>query len=581
MIIRIMLPQYLNIKILEYLLNLSKNRAHILYFFQKFTLISKDWNRHIIPKLSFIRGYYPFSFDNRANVVKLARWSPKLEFQLEGPMKEIPLFNNFVKSMKNSVTSVVCKEISSKLFDAFPMIKQITLETFAKQDSGIDNLDIGYYIVSTKRKLSIIWNGTKPLLNIFWVKDLILDKLTIYRIPDELLEHLKSDTLKHKMGIEHLYFGSLTSYKDDLTLEKFLERVVHLKSIKFVNIHSNLNNNSIIDALIQGASINSLEHFELIYEKKIKPLGSTLSLSKLVQFLNSTKKLHTLSLVNLSIVNDYVTQLSPLPSLTSVTIKHLSGDSKSILYIFLKQSAIRNLCISNDLISDIPELINSQLIDNLQELVLTLVDFSGNVLPFLSSLLNSNKKNFKRLKFTYNQKLDYHHQSKIISFGSLLKDLELNKNLEELYIDYALMEELTSFLKQNHPSIKTLEIGKIGDPLWQSDLMEIYTEIRESFEKNHRLENFKIGEYYHFETISDDIHLQFILMQSNRLLTISLPKRKGTYEYSPGESLRNHLESNQNILSLDCIPNQLYANLFLKHMVYYQRESTLKLGEIN
>ncbi|KYQ88368.1 hypothetical protein DLAC_11066 [Tieghemostelium lacteum] len=139
-----LLPNYLIIQILRNLINFCDEIEYLNSFLVRFTLVSKDWNQNVIPKLHCI---------NTLNYEDGIEQCSKRQFQ-----RIIKSGVTFELSFRPDITGsediqYLVKDLTTKLsvkglnrnFDDFPKIKLINLSVYNNR-SGLEFLDHQYFI---------------------------------------------------------------------------------------------------------------------------------------------------------------------------------------------------------------------------------------------------------------------------------------------------------------------------------------------------------------------------------------------------------------------------------------------------
>ncbi|KYQ94154.1 hypothetical protein DLAC_04443 [Tieghemostelium lacteum] len=163
------IPNHIIQFILEEILNQVIDLNHFNYYFRRYTLISKQWNKEIIVKLRIFKPIrIHFSVDDATitNWIEMAK-KYAIDYQIK-VVKAVPIDCRWLEMLKDKVIDITKKDISSGdncILDTYPQLKNLnfnmntegyisTLTKLNKRSEDITNYSVtinGEYSVDNER----------------------------------------------------------------------------------------------------------------------------------------------------------------------------------------------------------------------------------------------------------------------------------------------------------------------------------------------------------------------------------------------------------------------------------------------
>ncbi|KYQ93195.1 hypothetical protein DLAC_05833 [Tieghemostelium lacteum] len=546
------IPNYLVIRVLENVLTLSDTLEYLLCFLEKFTLVSKQWNEQVIPKLHY-KTYIILpnrKVPNISRVSRLIQTHSDLTFSLP-----------FNISIKNQFDQNLLDIVSHRIVDIFSW--------------GIPEKEtLDYFPNLTKCKISLTEQDVYTLSDQY--------KSIVFSIHGHAV-HSNFNLVKNQICLNGIKRLACTSNSlEQFILQNPTPTPLKITSLSISNIRMRVNplylllENLTNTIKLDLCSIQFVDYFSPFFDTI---LNKIISLSNLTSSLKSM----ILNFPDFKILPTTIERVLPMlvhldslildfePNIKEDVIVQPQCLKNSFVYSFKQQqrptenesgsilSKFRRIIITSSIVprSD-QDLMNSKAINNLEKLIVfSSANNQQSKVNYANVIIQRNLPSLKDIKF-YQPTDEYpnYDNSKLFQFGDYLESLMKNQCLKSIEFGVATIQTVNQFLQSNHPSITslTIEILDINE-----DDKEIVEDMVKLLHQHKTLKHFYINECTTFESPFQPKHFIDILKFNHSLVALSLPRLSDTSDIDKSIliDLENAIKSNHSITNIGNIGQDL------------------------
>ncbi|KYQ89560.1 hypothetical protein DLAC_11777 [Tieghemostelium lacteum] len=545
------LPLIIIKEILDYLLSFCKNTIRLWYFIKKFTLISKEWNRSVLPKLN-VR--YSFYIDSESKIShKVIKQAHKFGIKFNG---------EYSISKNTSASNLVSKENIRTL--------EVTNVTDISEFTNINTLRffiplkefgmVKQFPISQTVKYSLCLPYMKHVITDNSTYETLFSQSIFYSINIKVIElNLNHNGFSLNNGNQNLKSLNLIgAYLDFKSLEQILEKCENLEYIKLSipNWTTQMNSEMLDKLALLPLKLDLLE----INQNQSVYLKSYLNL------LSKTKS----RIVNIKFINYYCQSKEEMfqkVNSPSTKIMHFHNGE----YITNNNGIEYKEKLSNVINYNFTHLENFYIYGSYYKSVFPIeeYDFSNLIsvsicgfdsfepLPtqsqaFIQGLVSLNLVKMRTLVLNLNLSPKF----QLTEYSIIENALKNNNNLTSLTVSNMFFSQITTF---NHPTITKLNVGVIH--CLDSQIKNIVS----SISKNKNLLKLKIMYFPIQDKSYNFFDAYFEILTTNKtLISLYLPEG-GKYDKPKHDLQYENLLSNSKImnrLTNFYIPNNEIQNRF-------------------
>ncbi|KYQ89816.1 hypothetical protein DLAC_09789 [Tieghemostelium lacteum] len=483
-----LLPNYLYCKILELLLNVYSRLDFLYSFVSKFTLVCKEWNTHVISKLSLhqmVRDFNPTLLNIQSMKILL---KSGIDFKLiyldtvnEGHdalyTKQLETTQS-IDNLSEKIVKCKCHSIPRSL-SLLKNLNNLTTNLLPP-----DNMEL-----PENCNLTIYLNGDDNLKFDYNLFQWPLHKLTLsipsnsliqymqYGIPQTPI-HLKKLDIYGQLPTLSYFFNHqvslerLTIVDEQLDYDKFIKTLLStdtsksLESVRFSG--AQINQSTILDELHQFPALSrALIQMDRLIVTKSKPIESINNNINYYQH-----RYHEIKLEITAVENE---------------------DTPPNFIEHMKDWNIKNLTLSDSLIVGYNvDFKNNHLLNNLNRFCIYYNQIEKKSIGFLNGLVTANLPNLKKLGVQYNYQLGDEFMAPPVIFilQDHLSSLQSNQYLNRISISSISSQDLLQLLTIQQPSITSLKVGYMKIPIDCEDA--ITPQLVEKLQQNQNLKQFEI-----------------------------------------------------------------------------------------
>ncbi|KYQ94103.1 hypothetical protein DLAC_04384 [Tieghemostelium lacteum] len=470
---------------LEYLVNQFNEFDYFFYFFRHYTLISKQWNTEILPKLRIVDYYIDIYEDtdpidiqilsnltNRFKLkyrIRISDYNLKID-NLKDKVHYLKLYKDFFTASDSETLSNYKYLKKIKQLQISPFIDSEVLSNFASSNKGIRiSLDgdgnSDKPIISGLFNLNILHslifsNGVIPNDTVFQLNGISKLSLTsIYSQLDTICRLFENTPNLEKLCLFGISLEKC-QYFDDV-----LKKITHLQQLKelLLGVRYACNFQSIVYLLNNVKSVNTDVTFHMVHYESVEDvLSSKINNSNIHTFdfsspLKFTPKADELNNFNLLSIWDDKSHLQHIcvkrktNLLVDLPTSIYSLKTKKTLkthVIFKTYSCLLEVIIDNRLINlteiniddlratDLKIILNSQMPKLTTVKVLDLNDYDGLNEGFIQTIQNNHTvTNLFIFHLTWFQQYSF--------YETAIQVLKVNNTLVSLYLPYYKNDEVT------------------------------------------------------------------------------------------------------------------------------------------
>ncbi|KYQ93334.1 coenzyme Q biosynthesis protein [Tieghemostelium lacteum] len=549
-----MLPNVIIIEILEHILNSFVKIESLPYFVDRFSLVSKKWNREILPKLRksdhiYLGGKEDILFTQLQRIAKSG-----IQYTLKIRLSE-PDVDVFYPLIKDNVKTLICDSLTNREIRSYPNLELIDISVY-NPGTGIEEIDKEY----------IFDNNIK--MDIFYCHSDSNDPVTqaVLHAPNVQTIFLMCGNFEFKFLNGCQSYATITSFTIYATTLQRLDYItvilenlvmattIDIDDINFIETDSEMLNK--IACKVSTANISkTIENLTLVYKESCH-----ISNSSILNLFAKLPKLQKLSIKITTLIIDYTDPVKSknFRQLDLVFREIVKTDSTLFLLNSYSQLTAKSLVLSSQLLLDIPNNFwETPLFTKIESLIIESI--SDKSLSSDTVNIVVSKLPIKSLAFSG---IENKYHTFPIQWDSLKLSLLKNKDLTSIHFGTMEVQSCSDLLLLKIPNLKEIIINNLRMDIGSPFLTLVNClKFHETLEKFHAIQSSYTG-YSQLNTVID------ILQNNYKLTELILPfakfKDSDLIIKQQLPILNKILKTNTNISLLNFSDKNIHNNLFQK-----------------